>query len=547
MTRTDPRAALSLAAALAAGAAAVLAALGPRILDPGDVGWMLHGPLGPDPVAYWITWTYFRRAPWAWPPGLNPDWGIELATGVFWVDVVPLLAFAFKALRGLVTVDQYWGPWLVACGMLQAGFAWRLIGLATPDPLARAAGAALFAAQPMMLNRIGGHFSLAAHFLILAALILCLRAPPARRQAAAWIALLALAALINAYILAMLGGLWAADLAARARRIRARAAAAEIGGVVAALAAVLWLAGFFTLAGPIVPLGPGYGELGLDLLAPFDAVEWGRLLPALPTLRHWEHGGSYLGAGSFLVFIAGLVALATGDLPWRAALARRALPIAAMLAMFAFAVTNRVAVAGTVVLEIPLPALVQRAADLLRASERFLWPAAYAALFGAIAAIVARWGGRRAGLVLVVAALLQAVDIEAGLARFRALVAEAPRTPAPRLADPFWAEAAGRYSRIRAVPAENFGAHWEAIARFAAVHGLATDAIYHSRVGRDRLEALRRAVAADLAAGRWEAGTLYVLRDAASAALVEARRDPGRDLLAVIDGLVVFAPAWAVP
>jgi hypothetical protein len=40
--------------------------------------------------------------------------------------------------------------------------------------LARLAGAALFVLQPTMLARMGGHFALSAHFLLLMGLWLCL-------------------------------------------------------------------------------------------------------------------------------------------------------------------------------------------------------------------------------------------------------------------------------------------------------------------------------------------------------------------------------------
>jgi hypothetical protein len=111
-------------------------------------------------VQYWLGYTFFKRAPWAWPPGLNPDWGLEIGSSIFYSDSIPLLAFAFKALHPLVEVPQYWGLWLFACGALQAVLAWKLVGLATPHPLPRLAGAALFALSPTMLNRLGGHFAL---------------------------------------------------------------------------------------------------------------------------------------------------------------------------------------------------------------------------------------------------------------------------------------------------------------------------------------------------------------------------------------------------
>lgn len=541
--------ALSFGIALLIAGALPLLAYGPRILDLGDIGWMLAGPLGPDPVAYWIAWRYFRTTPWLTPPGLNPNWGLELGSSIFYADVIPLVAFVLKALRDVVSVEQYWGPWLVACGALQAAAAWWLLGRATNDAIVRGAGAVLFAAQPMMLNRMGGHFALAAHWLLLAALALALR-PPTRRwlQAMGWAALLGLAALIQSYLLAMVAALWVADLIDRWRRDRSLGwTAAEASAVSGATASALWAAGFFVLRGAPSPIGEGYGMTALDLLAPFDAAEWGRFLPELPTLRHWEYGGSYLGLGSFLVLGAGLVALVSGRFGWCAAAARHAVLLLSLFGLLVFAVGNRPAIAGRILFEVPLPEAIRRVADLLRASERFVWPLAYGLLCGAIAAVAARWSGRGAAAILLLAVPLQLADISVGLERLRGFVAAAPREPAPRLHDPFWQEAAHRYVRLRAVPAGNFGDHWESLARLAVVHGLATDAVYLARVDQRVVDHLRAEMTERLGSGRYEAGTLYVLRDAGTVALTRASHDPARDLLARLDGIEVLAPGWFTP
>lgn len=547
--RRHAASALSLGIALLIGGSLPLLAYGPRILDVGDIGWMLAGPLGPDPVAYWIAWRYFQTAPWLLPPGLNPNWGLELGSSIFYADVIPLVAFVLKALRDVVSVEQYWGPWLVACGALQAAAAWWLLGRATKNAIARGAGAVLFAAQPMMLNRMGGHFALAAHWLLIGALALAFRPPAGRwRQAMAWSVLLGLAALIQSYLLAMVGALWASDLIDRLRRDRRPdATALETLAVLGAMVGALWAAGFFVLRGAPSPIGEGYGMTALDLLAPFDAAEWGRFLPELPTLRHWEYGGSYLGLGSFVVLGAGLVALVSGRLGWRIAVARHTVLLLALFGLLLFAVGNRPAIAGRILFEVPLPEAIRRVADLLRASERFVWPLAYALLFAAIAAVGARWHAPGAAAILLLAVPLQLADISVGLERLRGFVAAAPREPAPRLLDPFWEEAARRYARLRAVPAGNFGDHWEPLARLAVVHGLATDAVYLARVDQRAVERLRAEMAQRLGSGRYEAGTLYVLRDAGTEALARASYDPARDLLARFDGIDVLAPGWFTP
>lgn len=534
----------ALALVLAGGALAGIATLGPRILDVWDLGWLLHGSLGPDPVAYLVAWMYFAPAPWAWPPGLNPDHGLELSSAIFYADVLPLMAFLAKALRPVVDIPQYWGPWLVLSTALQAGLAWVLVGLVARDAWARGTGAVLFAFQPMLLNRMGGHFALVSQWALLWALWLCLRPVP-RHQTLHWMACLGTMALLNAYVLAMCAGLWAADWLARLLRGGARwpllAQALLVPGCVLLS---LWLAGFFTHTGEVEPMGPRYGLAQLDLTAPFDATEWGWLLPGLPGLRHWEHGGSYLGAGSLLLLlIAAVLAVRGGGVG--GALRRHWVLALTLLGMLAFAISPNLAVGGGPVMPLfELPAPLVRFADMLRSSERFFWPLGYAAIFAAIAVLARNLSQGWLRAVLMAGLLVQAVDVQAGMAKFRALVAEAPPVAAVRLPSPFWADAAARYQRVRAVPAQNFGAHWEAISRFAAPRGLPTDAIYLSRVDPARVHALNARTMADFAAGEWEVGTLYILRDAATRAVVASRLDPARDLLAEVDGLVVFAPGW---
>lgn len=527
---------------LVLGATAAIRTLGFRILDLNDTGWLLHGTLGPDPVAYWLAWRYFAVGPWTLPLGLNPAYGLELSSAIFFVDVVPLAAFVAKALLPLGEIGQYWGPWLVLCAVLQGAMAWRLLGLAVGDPVCRAFGALLFVFQPLLLNRYGGHFALASQWALLWALWLCLR-PEGRRQMLHWAGCLGLVAMLNPYVLAMCTALWFADALARGARGGRRAASILCALTVPPVAlAGLWLAGYSTVGGEVEPIGVHYGYSQLDLTAPFDAVEWGRLLPALPGLRHWEHGGAYLGAGAL-----GVLALGTA-LGWRSgpaeALRRHGVLLAVLLGMLLFAISHRIAIGGHVLVEIPLPPPILRLANMLRASERFYWPLAYASLFAAIALVALRLPMRRARILLGAALALQVVDVDAGMAKFRALVAEAPRHAAERLPHPFWSQAALRYERVRAVPAANLGPDWEPVARFAARYHLPTDAIYLSRVDAQAVRRLNARILADIAAGQWERGTLYILRDETIRRLVMRRVNPSRDLLVVVNGLQVFAPGW---
>jgi hypothetical protein len=84
------------------------------------------------------------------------------------------------------------------------------------------------------------------------------------------------------------------------------------------------------------------------------------------------------------------------------------------------------------------------------------------------------------------------------------------------LSDPFWAEAARHYQRIRIVPSGNQAHWWEEVAVYAATMGLETDAVYLARLDPQRVaERIQRAdgARAQLAPARMTMGTCMRSRD----------------------------------
>jgi hypothetical protein len=537
---------IGAASAVVLGLFVIHATFGGHILPPDHTGWLLSGRIGPDPVQYWLGWTAFARDAWRWPPGANPGWGLELASSVFYSDSIPLLAVAFKALRPVVEVGQYWGMWIYACGALQALIAWAVIGRATRDPLARLAGAGLFVLQPLLLGRLGGHFALGGQFLLLVGLWLCLSPQAGWRRLAAWVTLMAAAAMVQAYLVPMVGALWVADWLARAAdpmRRHPRLLAAEVIAVPAAGVAALWAGGLFELSGGFGGTWGGYGQMQLDLLAPFDGGYWSSLWPDIDTADHLEAGGSYPGLGALLVIALGLVAWLAGP---AGVVRRHRMLLLVLTGLLAIAVTHRVTIGGRVFEVLSLPAAVLDQADALRASERFFWPVLYAMLFGACAALVRALGGRRAGFVLFAALMVQAADLRPGLARLNDyFIPQPPQLPL-RLADPFWRDAARRYDAVRIVPTGMQAPNWEEVAVYAATLGLQTDAVYLARLDPRAVEALNAVVAQRLDNALYEPMTFYVLGDKESLALARDNMDPERDMLGRFDGRWVLAPGWRV-
>ncbi len=503
------------------GAGIVLAIFGAGIVPPWRTGWMLSGQVGPDPVQYWLGWAFFREDPWRWPPGLNPRWGMELGSSIFYADAIPLLALPAKLIWPVLPLDQYWGIWLLLCGALQAFFAALAVRRLGGGALAQVAAGALLVLSPMLINRMGGHFALAGQWLVLAGLWLWW-APLTRRRAAGWVLLAAAAALVHSYILPMVLALWLAD-AWRRRAWR------EAPFVLGAALSALWLAGFFVLRAGHG--GAGFGAMQMDLLAPFDPGFWGSLPPALGTAEHPETGSSYLGLGGIIL------ALCAALVPWR----RGAWPLAAVLgAMLLFAVSHRVMLGGALLLEVPLPERLVGLAGALRASERFFWPLGYALMLLGVAGLVRRLGPRGAGLAVLALLALQALDLRPAYARIAHFFPPTAGTLPLRLADPEWRALAARADAIRLVPAGNQGPLWEEVAVLAAATRRPTDATYLARTDAAAARALADATLEGLRGGRADPRVLHVLRDAHA---IAAAREGAADRLRQLDGVWIIAPA----
>ena len=175
---------------IAVGLIAFLAVVGPRALQPRNIAWLGQG----DPATHYLGWLFFRNSEWSFPIGLNPKYGLEISNAILFSDSNPLLAIIFKLFSHfLPETFQYFGIWLLACFILQAWFAFKLVGLITKSLSVRTLAASFFIFAPPMIWRLHGHLSLVGHFLVLASIYLALTPSP-KRRIISWAALLVVSA-----------------------------------------------------------------------------------------------------------------------------------------------------------------------------------------------------------------------------------------------------------------------------------------------------------------------------------------------------------------
>lgn len=519
-----------------------LAVVGPRALQPSNIAWFEHG----DPAQAYLGWQFFRHSAWSFPIGLNPNFGLEISNAIVFSDSNPLLAIIFKLLsKFLPDTFQYFGIWLLACFILQAWFASKLLGLITKNPVITLLGTCLFSFSPPMIWRLYGHFNLVAHFLILASLYLTL-SPSPKRRIVSWAVLLVVSALTHAYLLAMVGLVWGSDIVGRLikKSLPFERAAIEFSIILLAIFLVCWQAGYFSAGSGVVAGGFGFYRMNLlSIFNPSTPSGWSYVLPDIPGGDGDYEGFNYLGLGVFFLGIFAIPSLFKSKTAVMNAIVNRPMLLACVLGMTAFALSNKLGI-GSVNVDFSLPDYVLRMANTFRASGRMFWPVFYLLLFTIILLVVRGYTKPVAIIILGLGLIIQIADTSKAWTGIRKNLMIKPRsTWQTNMVDPFWNEAAAKYSKVYRIMPENFFETWQAVASYAGIHGLATDSVYLARVNMEAFESAKKKASSLLLSGEFEPDSLYFIEDRLLPQIA-INLNTQRDLLAKIDGFTIIAPGW---
>jgi hypothetical protein len=526
--------------ALFFGLSAFLLVTGGRILDPSNISWLAQG----DPATSYLGWAFFADAPWGFPLGANPDYGLELGSSIVYSDSIPLLALVFKLFRSLLPRPfQFLGLWLALCFVLQSYFGYRLTSLITRDRLMRAAGTVFFVFCPPLLWRLHGHYALFGQWLVLASIYLYL----SERENGTlflWLPLIGVSALVHCYLFVMVAALWVADLLRRLFFLNSRVKRVLLecfAGLLTALI-VMWLAGYFMV-------GPGaggrmYGQWPMNLLTFFDPSGWSYVLQDLPESTGNYEGFGYLGLGLAIGLVLWVPHLSSKKWSGRPAGGRSMIPLAAILfLLLLIALSNRVTIGG-MTLQFGLSDKVDRLLGVFRASGRFLWPSWYFLAFLIILGVTSSYGIKRARVMLLLLAFVQIADTSAGWIGFRERYGkEASSHWVKTLKSDFWPAAATQYKKIRSIPSFCMMNSWDLFAYYAYINRMATDIVYLSRIDTSASEHLAQIKREMIATGEIPDDTLFVLSDEATAGLISTRANK-EVFTAKIDGVWVVAPMY---
>jgi len=526
------------------GATAFFLIAGPHFLNPLNIAWLTGG----DSLQHYLGWAFFRNSPWDWPLGLNPKYGMEFSNSIVFTDSIPLLAIPFKAVSYLLSKPfQYFGLWVLGCFVLQAWFAYKLIGLISASALVRTLGTFFFVFSPPLIFRMGLHESLMGQFLILAGLYLNLR-PPDTKQAIWWILLLSTSALTHFYFFVMLLALWVADLLNRVlvkKTATPKFIFIEIGITIPILILTLWQAGFFAVSGSSGATR-GFGDFRTNLLALFNSRGWSYWLKSINLRDSVEaatgEGFQYLGAGNLFLLLCAVPILIKRKLTVQVVWQKYLFLLIALVVMALISFSNHIGI-GSWNFRLDLPPFALGVLSFVRSSARLFWPFYYACIFLILYCVIKGYSQKTTYLIMVIGVLLQVIDTSAGWLPMRKMmnvpISSEFKSP---LKSPFWGAAGLHYQNVVMDERSIF---WETFGGYAAQYGLSTNIVHLARLDDGKANKAIEKLGKEVNQGPLNANSLYIFRDWKDSPR-QVRFDPRLDLLARIDGFNVLAPGWKV-
>jgi len=499
--------------------------LGPRNILPGNTDWLHQGDL----AASQITWEFFRQTPLVqWPLTAVPNYGVSFQNSL---SLNALVELPLKFLRPILPQTfQYLGLWTVGCFVLQGYFGGKLLSFFLTDKLQRFLAALMFVFSPALLFRIGiaGHFTLAAHWLILWAIYLYFSK---RQSYVAWSTLIALVLMVDVYIAVMVLSIY---LAAVGRTLLTDRDAKRGAGV----ARLMFLP---SLVGALTFVVRGYLEYGgsakgtgffrlnaLAFLNPgFSAQDsFSFVLNHFGSLRVRQlvaeegEGFQYLGLGTIITIPLLVVYMVRrrSAMWWRTVVPL----LSVCIFLFLVAMSNRIVLVRHE-FYYWLPGSVLDLRQTFRAATRFAWPLYYLLTLAGVVAVVRLVHRVRIATILVLILVsIHLLDQLPGVVYAHRELSTAMPYRSP-LVDPEWSDMGKTHTKINLFP--NFdlqvdedppdAVFWEGIwyhfARFAVENRLSTNFAYIPRPVTEYLERDNAKMLRELTSGNLEPGAIYLL------------------------------------
>ena len=384
--------------------------LGINNLSFSNTNWLAAHDVSTDIV----SWKFYRDDFWRFPLGSNPNYGMDIGSGIAFSGSIPLMAIIFKIFNSILPENfHYFSLWIFICFFLSGYISYLIILSKTKDIPFSLIGSLFFILSPILINRLGFHLSLCAHWLILIGFYFEIK--NINKKEIYWAILISVSSLVHFYFTVMLLIIFFSFLISNLeiRNIK------KSFIVIIPLIIIMYLVGYFDVPFSDA-LALGYGNYSLDLASFFinksnivnGNVDWSFFLKNQNQIG--AEGFGYLGLGGILLFTYLIFIFVTR---FKYIIKKKKfISILILVIIFSLiAVSNKIYFLNNLFYEIEIPKILYGLLSVVRASGRMIWPVYYIILIISILIIYQNFSKKNALIILFFIFIIQIIDIHPGI------------------------------------------------------------------------------------------------------------------------------------
>ena len=364
-----------------------------RIVLPENINWLMSAYH--DWGVHYLGWAYLREEPWTFPLGAINDYNYPGGTNIGYTDSIPLLGVFFKIFSPLLPEPfQYFGLYILISHLLAGVYTIKILRLFRVDTVLIFLAAVLVSLNPLLFYRVM-HPGTTAHWMIFASLyyyLLPVDSQNVLRLNIKQVILLVLAALINPYLFLFLAGFnfilpfrhYFYD-----KLLSLKQAALFFFTSILLVLLSWYVLGMISFNNEVsMEVSNSYGLYGANLNTFFNSGGFSSIFPSRKSYVDFQYEGyAYLGLGMmiFLLLSFGFMLFFHFTGKKKIRFDKTLLPLLILtIGLTLFAITHVITFADKLLIELPIPDLLNKLGSVFRASGRFIWLLYYLLIFTAV-------------------------------------------------------------------------------------------------------------------------------------------------------------------
>jgi hypothetical protein len=482
---------------------------GTAILDFTYTDWLMSGG---DLSQHYLGWKLFRNSAWHFPLGLTDNIVYPFKISIIYTDSIPFFAVIFKLLSPVLPENfQYFGLFGILCYALQGGTGALVVKKIGGNTGQSIIGSMFFTLSTVMIWRLYFHTSLAAHFILLLCILLCLKENlNTKKLILFWSCLFVLSVLIHLYFTPMVMIFMFFQLLRNYFLTKNfKNQCVVICATLLALIGTMFCFGaFYFVKTSDFSFRGWLGMASANLNSFFNPMGMSSFIKDMPLVSAFPHEGfSYLGLG-IILFIVFIIYHKIGQINQ---LKTELFPyiLGIVLAFSLFSLSPTITFNQYKLFTYPVPLPFERLWSVFRSTGRMTWPIIYIVMTICIWWAITRFSRKKAAIILSVLLLIQWADLKPWFVSkgnyFKTRV-----TWRTELSSPAWGNLANDYKHIFFM-----GDYTKlySFLDFAANNKMTVNDAYLARTNSQMIKENKQKEITKLANGKSINDTIYVFED----------------------------------